>query len=175
MDNPGKKIFLIGFMGSGKSTVGKKLAFGLGWSFLDLDTEIEKKEGLNISEIFSKRGEAYFRHAESEMLRTVSEKENIVISTGGGTPCLDDNMDFMIKSGLTIYLKLSHRQLYGRLVRASAKRPLLKNIPKRDLPDYIAIKLTEREKWYNQSAIVFEKSGSNISELLMLVKNRIKE
>ncbi len=175
MDNPGRKIFLIGFMGSGKSTVGKKLASVLGWSFIDLDEEIEKKEGLKIATIFSEKGETFFRNAESEMLRSVAVRQNIVISTGGGTPCLGDNMDFMLKNGITVYLKLRPGQLHKRLKRASAERPLLKSISGDNLYGYIAGKLAEREKWYNRAAIVFEKYGSDISELLLLVKNRIKE
>lgn len=175
MDDPGKKIFLIGFMGSGKSTVGKRLASGLGWSFIDIDREIEKKEGITIPDIFSEKGETFFREIESEMLRSVAGKDNVVISAGGGTPCFGGNMDFMLENGLTVYLKLSPGQLYGRLLRESSQRPLLKDIKKENLLVYIENKLAEREKCYNRAAIIYEKYGGRISELLVLVRNRIKE
>src|SRR5512133_3442701 len=98
-------IYLIGFMGSGKSTAGRELARLLGWSFTDLDTEVEKREGKTIRQIFAQKGEEYFRNLETKVLRDLNTLANSVISTGGGTPCHSDNMDFMLENGLTIYLK----------------------------------------------------------------------
>src|SRR5664279_2631025 len=94
-------VYIIGFMGSGKSTAGKKLASLLGWSFIDFDKRIEEHTGKPISEIFSQHGENYFRNLETEILKNLKAETDTVISTGGGTPCYGDNMDYMLETGLT--------------------------------------------------------------------------
>jgi shikimate kinase len=167
-----RKIFLIGFMGSGKSTAGRRLASQLNWSFIDLDEIIEKMEGMKIPDIFSLKGEPYFRKLETKALKDLRSETDTVISTGGGTPCFGDNMDFMLNSGLTIYLKMTPAGLRRRLVRSSEGRPLLKNIDRKDLRVYIAGKLAEREKWYSRAEITID--NLNSSDLLSLVKNRIR-
>ena len=106
-----KRIYIIGFMGSGKTTAGKKLAAALKWSFIDLDLEIEKSQGKSISEIFSGPGEQLFRQIESETLHSLHIESDTVISIGGGTPCFCGNMDFMKKNGLVIYLRMTPVQL----------------------------------------------------------------
>src|SRR5664279_2309648 len=121
-------IYIIGFMGSGKTTIGKKLASVLGWSFIDLDKEIEKHEGKTISVIFSEKGEDYFREVESHLIRNLKSGTDTIISTGGGTPCYSNNMDIMLKSGLTIYLKLTPSQLRNRLSESKGDRPLIKDL-----------------------------------------------
>ena len=124
-------VYIIGFMGSGKSTAGKKLASLLGWSFIDLDKKIEEHTGKTIPEIFSQHGENYFRNVEAEVLRSLESQTKTVISTGGGTPCHGDNMDFMLETGLTLYLKLTSDQLKSRLSESKGERPLLKKLKKR--------------------------------------------
>ena len=118
-------IYIIGFMGSGKTTAGKKLASLLGWSFIDLDKRIEEYTGKTIPEIFSQNGEDYFRIIETQLLRNLKSCTKTVISTGGGTPCYIDNMDFMIETGLTIYLKLTPAELKSRLSQSKGERPLI--------------------------------------------------
>ena len=173
--HPINKIYLIGFMGSGKSTVGKKLASRLNWSFIDLDDKIELKTGIKIAEIFAGKGESFFRAMESDVLRSLATEADTVISTGGGTPCFDENMDYMLESGLTIYLKMTPAQLKTRLLRSSHERPLIKNIRIEDLQGFIEKKLGEREKWYSRAEIAFDRFNSDISDLLALVRNRIKK
>jgi shikimate kinase len=175
MTHPFNKIYLIGFMGSGKSTVGKKLALHLNWSFIDLDDKVELKAGMKIAEIFAEKGESFFRAMESEVLRSLSTEADTVISTGGGTPCFDENMDYMLESGLTIYLKMTPAQLKSRLLRSSHERPLIKNIRIDDLQGFIEEILGEREKWYSRAEIAFDRFNSDISDLLVLVRNWIKE
>ena len=126
-------IYLIGFMGSGKSTTGKKLADRLKWSFIDLDERIELETGMKIPDIFSKHGELYFRKVESEILRSLISESKTVISTGGGTPCFADNMKYMLETGLTIYLKMTPGQLNSHLISSSGERPLIKDIGKSEL------------------------------------------
>ena len=167
-------IYIIGFMGCGKSTTGKKLASLLGWSFTDLDRKIEESTGLTISEIFSQHGENYFRNIESEILKNLKYQTNNVISTGGGTPCYGDNMDFMLENGLTIYLKLTPGQLKSRLTESKGKRPLIKDLDEESLPGYIVEKLACREKWYNGADIIFEAFNLDIELLQYIVKQALK-
>jgi shikimate kinase len=146
-------VYIIGFMGSGKTTTGKRLASMLGWSFIDLDKKIEEHTGKKIPELFSRYGEEYFRNLESEVLRKLEFQKNTVISTGGGTPCHGENMDFMLETGLTLYLKLTPEQLKSRLSESKGERPLLKDIENGDLQSFIENRLTLREKYYCQAEI----------------------
>lgn len=168
------KIFLIGFMGSGKSTTGKKLASMLNWSFIDLDRRIEEVAGIKIPEIFSEKGESFFRSIESQTLRNLASEMQTVISTGGGTPCFDDNMDFMLGTGLTVYLRATPEHLKDRLVKSSKARPLIDNIGKDELEDYIHKKLNEREKWYTKAEITVDGNETDIPVLYSLVKKWIR-
>ena len=161
------KIFLIGFMGSGKSTIGRKLANKLSYTFYDLDKEIEHKEGSSIAEIFSKKGEQYFRKLESEVLSTLSN-ENQVIALGGGTPCYADNMEFINQTGTSIYLKYNAGILFSRLVKAKSQRPLLAGKTDEELKAFIEEKLTERELFYKQSEYIIESPNLTTEELLNL-------
>jgi shikimate kinase len=169
------KIFLIGFMGSGKSTTGKKLASHLKWTFIDLDEKIENMTGMKIRDIFSEKGEAFFRRTESEVLQGMASESNAVISTGGGTPCFGNNMDFMLRTGITVYLRMTPARLKNRLAGSSDRRPLLKDIGKEDLEEYIAGKLSEREKWYSRAEIIIDGFNTDFSMLYSSVKKLIKE
>ncbi|HNR41942.1 MAG TPA: shikimate kinase [Bacteroidales bacterium] len=165
-----KRIFLIGFMGSGKSTLGRKLAVSLGWTFVDMDEKIVEKAGMKIPEIFSVLGEPWFREMETKVLRSLAKSENLVVSTGGGAPCHSGNMKFMLETGLTIYLKLNPSQLASRLVNSKTERPLIKNIDETELPDYISGKLHEREEWYSLAAITIDGFDADIPSLISLVR-----
>ncbi|MDP4222181.1 MAG: shikimate kinase [Bacteroidota bacterium] len=167
------KIFLIGFMGSGKSTTGRKLASCLSWSFIDLDKRIEEKAGMKIPDIFSERGESWFRGIESEALRNVNSETKTVISTGGGTPCFGNNMEFMLENGLTIYLRLTPEQLEKRLGGSSTIRPLLTDVNRDDLGKYIQNKLGERERWYQRADITVDGYETDIPGLCSLVRKWI--
>ena len=144
-----QQVYIIGFMGSGKSTAGKKLAAALGWSFIDLDKRIEEHTGKTITDLFSEFGEDYFRKVEAETLRSLKDSKNVVVSTGGGTPCYGENMDYMLKTGLTIYLKLTPPQLQSRLSGSKTVRPLIKGLNAGQLLRFIEEKLAIREKWYS--------------------------
>ena len=142
-----QKIYIIGFMGSGKSTAGKKLASLMGWTFVDLDKNIEEFAGKSIPEIFEQDGESSFRQIEAKILRSLDSLKHTVISTGGGTPCYDDNMEFMLGTGLTLYLKLTPGQLKSRLSKSKGERPLIKDLGSGELLSFIEKKLFDREKW----------------------------
>lgn len=168
------KIFLIGFMGSGKSTAGRKLASQLNWSFIDLDEKIQKMEGMKIPDIFSLKGEPYFRKLETQALDELKLETNAVISTGGGTPCFGDNMDFMLSSGLTVYIRMTPVSLKKRLEGSAEGRPLLKEIDRKDLQKYITAKLAEREKWYSRAEIIIDVVNNDLPDLLPLIKKEIR-
>lgn len=145
------RIFLLGYMGSGKTTLGKGLAEELQLAFTDLDEAIEKKFGRDIPAIFATDGEQHFREMEHQVLEEVMEQENIVVATGGGTPCFFDNMDQMNRAGITIYLKLSADTLTERLEANPMGRPMLEGKTGHELHHLIAEKLQEREPYYLQA------------------------
>lgn len=153
-------IFLIGFMGAGKSSQAKKLAARLSFEAVDLDELIEKANKQSVSEIFNLKGEQYFRKVESEALRTISDYQNAVVATGGGTPCFFDNMQWMNENGITVYLKIHPGTAYHRIAQSKAKRPLISHMNDADLIEYIMETMTERAPFYNQAKIQI--SGLNL-------------
>jgi len=164
-------VYIIGFMGSGKSTAGRKLAMSLGWTFVDLDRKIEEVAGKTIPQIFSDDGEEKFRELETSVLQSLKTEVKTIISTGGGTPCHGDNMQIMLATGLTIYLKMTPEQLTSRLLESTGQRPLLKNIPDNKLNEFISKKLASREKWYSKAKITLEGKNLDINLLTSLIKN----
>ena len=146
------RIFLIGYMGSGKTTVGKLLAAKLGLSFMDMDTHIEEKLCKSVHQIFVDLGEQEFRLLEQQSLHEIADFDNIVISTGGGAPCFFDNMKFMNEHGVTFYLKLSPEELSERLEDSHTnKRPLLSGRKGKELLLFISDGLESREPYYSQA------------------------
>ena len=147
-------IFLIGFMGCGKTTLGRKLALRLGNEFIDLDHILEAQTGMTIAGYFSNFGEDAFRKLESEVLKQTKYPENAVVSTGGGLPCFFDNMDWMNEHGKTVYIKLSPKTLADRLENEKDKRPVLREHHGDDLVAFIAGKLAERDTFYSRATII---------------------
>ncbi|MDA3880151.1 MAG: shikimate kinase [Prolixibacteraceae bacterium] len=150
------RIYLIGYMGSGKSTVGKGLAKSLNLSFIDMDDYIEERNMRTISQIFEEVGEDGFRKIERKALFELSEFEDVVIGTGGGAPCFFDNMDVIKKTGKSVYLKGTPRILSERLMNSKVERPLIKGKSEQELVAFINETLTKREYWYNQADVVIE-------------------
>lgn len=163
------RIFLIGFMGSGKTTLGKQLARKLGYRFIDQDDYIEETSGLTIAEYFSRNGEQAFRKYEHEALKNLLEFDNVVISTGGGTPCFFNNIDIMNENGLAIYLRMKPEVLKSRLKHAQAERPLIKGKTEEELLEFIKFKLTEREPFYLKAKHVIESMDLKSDDLHQLV------
>jgi len=168
------KLYIIGFMGSGKTTVGGKLANLLGWKFVDLDKLIEKDASQSIPEIFASRGESGFREIESRILRSLENEKNLVVSTGGGAPCHSGNMDFMIRTGLTIYLKLTPGQLKSRISGTGNARPLIKDLDDKELLNFIEEKLTEREKWYSLARFIISGFDADASEIYSSLRSELE-
>lgn len=169
--NQHNKIFLLGFMGSGKTTLANKLANKLNISFFDLDKEIEKEAQLSVVELFEKHGEDYFREAEKTTLKkTIKNNDSFVMAVGGGTPCYSDNMKLMNTSGTTIYLKYDAEILALRLISVKSERPLIKDLNEAELIVFVKNKLSERERYYNQSKFVLEGNNLNVDDLINLVQ-----
>jgi shikimate kinase len=163
-----KVVYLTGFMGSGKTTVGKKLAAQLNYTFIDLDSYIEKQEGRS-SELFNEHGENYFREVEHQCLQTLLKLEKLVVACGGGTPCFYDAMQQMNEHGITVYLQMNVLAIFNRLKQGRMQRPLIAGKSDEALRQYIDEKLKEREPLYLQAQIVVPAIDLNISEL----KNKI--
>lgn len=164
-------IFLIGYMGSGKSTLGRNLEKHMDIEFIDLDRVIEKDLGLQIPHIFREKGESFFREKEHAILTSLNCANNTIIATGGGTPCFFNNHNCMKKMGSTIYLKVTPIELYKRL-QFDNKRPLLFD-NKLNLQDFINEQLLEREKYYQMSDYTIESDGISVNDVYKLINKII--
>jgi len=163
------KLILLGYMGSGKSLVGKQLANALNYSFKDMDQVIEDQENCSILQLFSEKGEIYFRRKETETLIDILQSEtSLVLSTGGGTPCYGSNMEKLLAHDevIIIYLKASIKALTERLFNEKEKRPLIDHINTReDLQEFIGKHIFERAPVYERSQIIIDTSDLTASEI----------
>lgn len=155
------KLVLLGYMASGKSTVGRLLARHLEIKFIDLDEYIEEHQKKSIKNIFSEDGEIFFRKLEHQLLSEVLDKdESIILSTGGGTPCYGNNMETILnKSDHSIYLNLSIPNLVERIAKGKAKRPLVKNIDDAELLEFVGKHLFERRPYYALAKHILDCNG----------------
>jgi shikimate kinase len=164
------KIFLIGFMGSGKTHWARLLAAKLRLPFRDLDSIIAEKENKSVSEIFSEKGEEYFRYQEKQTLEEiVDEEESFILSCGGGTPCFFNNIELMKKSGKVIWLNTSIDALKERLLKERTSRPLIREIDDDELRRYIIRKLSERRMYYQQADVTVNEESITLEELVRLL------
>jgi shikimate kinase len=160
------KIYIIGYMGAGKSTVGKRLANRLDIPFIDLDDAFEAKYRYSIPRFFDHFGEEKFREFEHQCLREISnEHEDAVISTGGGTACFHDNMQLMHEHGVTVYIKMHPRSLAHRLNNARRIRPIVRDIENNEMRGFIEDQLSEREIFYEQATLTVKGESLDIDEL----------
>jgi Shikimate kinase len=150
------RIFLTGYMGAGKTTLGKAFARELDIPFVDLDWYIEERFHKSIGELFAMRGEASFRDLERNMLHEVAEFDDVIVSTGGGTPCFYDNMDYMNRKGKTVFLDVHPNILFQRLHVAKQQRPILQNKTDEELREFIMDALSKRLPFYTQAHFHFD-------------------
>lgn len=150
------RVYLVGFMGCGKSTAGKRLAKRLGYRFIDLDKQIEAQYKTSIPQLFEQYDEHAFRLLEQKALQQTYSTEKTVIATGGGTPCFFDNMDFMLNSGLVIYIHIPPKGLSDRLKHTKKKRPLISQVGAEELTRHISEKLDERKDYYEKAHLKVE-------------------
>ena len=170
-----KRVFLIGYMGSGKTTVGKMLAKSLALSFIDLDDFIQNKYRKTIADIFAELGEEEFRKIESRALREVSEIEDVVISTGGGAPCFFDNMKIMNNAGVTLYIEVEPPELASRLMASKSVRPLIVGKSKDELIPFISKHLSQRERYYRSAQIIYQSERMTTKEDIYLTVSDIED
>ncbi len=169
-----QRIYLIGFMGSGKSTVGKRLALRLKYPFIDMDKAIEKVAGMPVRNIFEEKGEDEFRRMEHELVLKTAKMNYVVVSTGGGVPCFFDNMDIINRNGISIYLKMTSEDLLKRLKGSKYERPLIRDLSTDELAGYIKEKLREREPYYLKSKYIIDGKDPEIREIVRLVTKEEK-
>lgn len=167
-------IILVGYMGSGKTTLGKKLATRFGLKFIDTDKIIEQEENCAISEIFSKHGEDHFRELEKKLVLRLKEQDNLLVSTGGGMPCFNDVMDELNEMGITIYLKRPVKELANRILNSKKKRPLTDGKTEEELIRFIEDAINERQVYYEKAHIIADRDVQNITSLEMMVKTYLR-
>jgi shikimate kinase len=167
------KIYLMGYMASGKSKMGKELSGLTGLSFYDLDEIFEERYRIGIVEFFEKYGDGAFRQIEHQLLLETENLDNAIIATGGGTPCTDENIGFIKSQGISIYIRMTARDLFDRLKRVKKKRPLLKNLPMESLEQFIGEQLAEREPYYLQADYIIDGSLNDPVIVADLIKTVI--
>ena len=161
-----RPIFLIGYMGCGKTTLGRALGRRLGLQFIDLDLYIESRYMRTISQLFAERGEDKFRSIEREMLHEVAEMEDVVVACGGGTPCYYDNIDYMNRCGTTVFLSASEDRLFARLSINRNKRPLIKDLDDKSLRIFIRENLALRMPHYSKASHSF--CGDRLEDVMQI-------
>ena len=163
------KIFLIGYMGCGKSTIGKKVADLMGISFIDMDKYIEERHLKSVAEIFADEGESSFREKERVALLELSSFEDVVIGTGGGSPCFFDNIEVMNENGVTVYIAPDSDVLASRLIKSKTVRPLIAGKSKQELILFIEEALKNRISYYEQAQIII-RGENNLDPQLVIDK-----
>lgn len=165
------KLFLLGFMGSGKTYWGRKLSRALELPLFDLDEQIAAAEGMTIAEIFNRKGESYFRELERDALRAARTEPRFVVSCGGGAPCFFDNMEVMNESGLTVWLDAPVPVMVERLKRRRHERPLIRELDDKALTAYVERKLEERRPFYSRAHLVLDPEHYDLSSLTEKIKS----
>ncbi|MGN0032296.1 MAG: shikimate kinase [Candidatus Limimorpha sp.] len=160
------RIYIIGYMCSGKSSVSRKLAGRLGYHSCDTDDLFEERYHVSVNDFFNKYGEGYFRKFESEILKNTAGMHRTVVSTGGGTPCYFDNMEWMKENGKTVFIKVSPATVFNRLAMAKRKRPLVNGKTSDELMEYIENHYGSRLSIYEQADLIVKGENFNIDELL---------
>ena len=161
------KIFLIGFMGSGKTHRGRQLSQKLNIPFFDLDEQIVNDENRSISDIFEQEGEEYFRLREKDVLHIITESHaSFVMACGGGTPCYFNNIEYMNQSGTTVWLNTPIPVLFERLMKEKDKRPLVKELSGDQLRSFIVKKYSDRKIYYEQASIIIEEENLQLDQII---------
>ena len=169
------RIFLIGYMGAGKTTLGKAFARAMGLTFVDLDWYIEERFHKSIRQLFAERGEEGFRELEKRMLHEAGDFEDVVISVGGGTPCFFDNMEYMNEAGETVFLDVNLQVLFRRLKVAKQQRPLLYGKTDEELKAFIQEALQKRLPFYTKAKHTFNGERLEDRHQIQQSVERLKE
>ena len=165
------RIYLVGYMGAGKSTAAKRLANRLGWDVADTDELFEAKYRISVCDFFHKYDEALYRKLESEVLKSTESLDNVVVATGGGTACYFDNMEWMNQHGLTVFLKISEKAVVDRLLHAKRKRPLAIGKSEEELTAFVSQHYGSRLPFYEQARITVKSEDLDLDNLIQLIEN----
>ena len=166
------RIYFVGYMYSGKTTVGKRLARQLGYRFIDTDKVFEERYKISIPDFFSRYDETAFRKLEHEILLSTAECDDCVISTGGGTPCFHNNMDFILEKGLSIYLEATESTILSRKAKSKKARPVLDSMSYDELRTFVTEQLAERRPFYERADLRFDAENVSIDAICNAVKEK---
>ncbi|MDY0078015.1 MAG: shikimate kinase [Bacteroidales bacterium] len=169
------RIYLVGYMGAGKSTCAKRLSNKLNWDFKDLDQLFESKYKIAITNFFEKYDESLFRRLERDLLQETHSLQNTIIATGGGTACFYNNMSWMNENGHTVYLQMSPSALTNRLIHAKKKRPLIAKKNPEELYLYVKDQLRQRAIFYSQAKIIIDAENLNLDLLVLKLKKELPD
>lgn len=165
------RIYIVGYMGAGKTTAAKRIANRLGWEVVDTDAMFEEKYRISVCDFFHKYDEQLFRKLESEVLKTTENMEYTVVSTGGGLACYFDNMEWMNRHGLTVFMRISPEAAADRILHSKRKRPLTENKTEEELAEYIRHHYAERLPFYEQARITVKSEDLDLEELIKQIEH----
>lgn len=164
------RIYLVGYMGAGKTTAARRLAHLLGWEVVDTDALFEEKYKISVNDFFNKYDETLYRKLESEVLKATESLENVVVSTGGGTACYYDNMEWMNQHGLTVFLRISPQAAVDRVIHSRHKRPLVEGKSEEELTEFVNRHYASRMPFYEQAIITVKSEDLDVDSLLEMIK-----
>ena len=165
------RIYIVGYMGAGKTTSARRLAHRLGWEVVDTDALFEEKYKISVNDFFNKYDEPLYRKLESEVLKATESLDHVVVSTGGGTACYFDNMEWMNQHGLTVFLRISPQAAVDRVIHSRHKRPLVEGKSEEELTEFVNQHYASRMVFYEQAKITVESENLDVEGMM----NKIKE
>ena len=163
------RIYIVGYMGAGKTTAARRLAQRLGWEAVDTDALFEEKYKISVNDFFNKYDEALYRKLESDVLKSTESLENVVVSTGGGTACYFDNMEWMNQHGLTVFLRISPQAAVDRVIHSRHKRPLVEGKSEEELTEFVTWHYTSRIPFYEKAKITAKSEDFDLEALLSML------
>ena len=163
------KVYIVGYMGAGKTTAARRIAQRLGWEVADTDALFEEKYKISVNDFFNKYDEPLYRKLESEVLKSTESLENVVVSTGGGTACYFDNMEWMNQHGLTVFLRISEKAVIDRLLHAKRKRPLAIGKTEAELTEFVSKHYTSRLPFYEKAQITVKAENFDLENLIEMI------
>lgn len=165
------RIYIVGYMGAGKTTAARRLAQRMGWEVVDTDALFEEKYKISVNDFFNKYDEPLYRKLESEVLKATESLDHVVVSTGGGTACFFDNMDWMNQHGLTVFLRISPQAAVDRVIHSRHKRPLVEGKSEEELTEFVSQHYASRMPFYEQARITAKSEDFDIESLMEAIKD----
>ena len=167
------RIYIVGYMGAGKTTAARRLAQRLGWEVADTDDLFEEKYKISVCDFFNKYDEALYRKLESEVLKSTEILENVVVSTGGGTACYFDNMEWMNQHGLTVFMRISPQAAVDRVVHSRHKRPLVEGKSEEELTEFVNKHYASRIPFYEKARITVKSEDLDVDDMMNTIKDNL--